>query len=399
MLRVVSGTPDRLRDAAPVGSRPAATGAGSGARRDNCFDLLRLVAALGVAVQHAVAHLHTSFLWFAPGSDRWFGDGVPMFFIISGALVYASALRCRQQGRPWRDYFRNRLFRIAPALYAYAAVMVVFVLLAGVVDGRALAGTQFLGWLGSTLLFVPVYHPPLLAGFGTGVLNGSLWTIPVEVGFYLLVPALVRVAVRRSFAVMFAGAGIAAVCGVVLHAVAVDQDRLGTRLLAVSVLPWLGFFLLGMGWNRIWHRVPRSPLVAVVALVGYVATAVARRHLGGGAEVVLGLLGGVPLAYLVHWLAYHGGAVLRRLTDRIGDLSFGVYIWHMPVINLLLWVGLDRVPLHGTALVLLAIAGTACCALLSWHLVEKPALGLKSYSSRGLPLPADRPTLPRKRIP
>lgn len=383
-MRVLSGTPDAGRHADRVVSRPPAKPSTPDRRRDNCFDLLRLVAALGVVVQHAVEHLAAPFLWFAPGSGRWFGDGVPMFFIISGGMVYASARRCREQGRPWRDYLRNRLLRIAPALYAYAAVMAAFLVLSGIVAGRALVGTQFLGWLGSTLLLVPVYHPPLLAEFGTGVVNGSLWTIPVEVGFYLLVPVLVLAAARWSFAAMLAGAGAVAVAGVALLAAAAEHggDGLGGRLLAVSVLPWLGFFLLGIWWHRVWDRAPQSPWVALAALAGYVATAVVRRHTGDGAEVAVALLGGLPLSYLVYWLAYHGGGALRRVTDRLGDLSFGVYIWHMPVINLLLWAGFDGLALPGTAAVLVVVALTACCALLSWHLVEKPALRLKSYSSR-----------------
>lgn len=353
-------------------------------RAGNCFDFLRLVAAFCVVVQHGTAHLSADFLWYHHGSGLWFGDGVAMFFVISGGMVYASAARCREQGRPWRDYLWNRFLRIAPALYLYLFVILVFLLAAGIVSSASLTEPQMLTWLASGLLFVPVYHPAALQDFGIGVLNGSLWTIPAEVSFYLVVPGLVMLAAGRSFRTMLAVAAAVAGVGVVLHALGggATGEGMASELLAVSFMPWLGFFVLGIWWGRTWSRTPRSGLVALAALVLYVGCVAPRQFAGPELSVLLGLVGGVPLSYLVFWVGHHGPRVLRRTTDRLGDLSFGTYIWHMPVINLLIWAGAADGPLEDTALIGVVIASTAGCALLSWHLVERPALRLKRYSSR-----------------
>ena len=66
------------------------------------------------------------------------------------------------------------------------------------------------------------------------------------------------------------------------------------------------------------------------------------------------------------------------LSDRLlrrNDVSYGVYIYHGPVINLLLATGLGAVALRFP----LAIALTIALAYGSWRLVEKPALGLKRH--------------------
>ncbi|MEV4656117.1 acyltransferase [Micromonospora sp. NPDC049301] len=367
-------------------TRPEAHRTDSPRRQEtNCFDFLRLLAALAVVVQHAVEHTGSGFLWYAPGSGRWFGDGVAVFFVISGGLVFASALRCHESGRGWSEYFRNRLLRIAPAIYVYLVLMVGLLLLTGVVGTRSLADPHFLAWAGSTLLLVPVYHPLLLADFGTGVVNGSLWTIPAEVGFYLIVPGLVLLAVRRSVRLMVLVTAVAAVLGCGLHAylAGVDPDALLSRLVSVSVVPWIGYFLLGMILVRVWDRLPQSGPVALAALGGYAVLTWTQHQVGASGRAVIALLAAVPLAYLVYWVGHRGPRVLRGLTARIGDLSFGAYIWHMPVINLLLWAGVDNWRVRGTPLVLLVVAITLACAYASWNLVERPALQLKRYSVRG----------------
>jgi len=62
------------------------------------------------------------------------------------------------------------------------------------------------------------------------------------------------------------------------------------------------------------------------------------------------------------------------------DLSYGIYVWHMPVINLLLVLGVPRAAP-------LAFALTLAISALSWVLVEKPALKLKRQSLKPIGLP------------
>jgi peptidoglycan/LPS O-acetylase OafA/YrhL len=356
----------------------------SATRQQNCFDALRLFAALSVAVNHFTTHLNSNFLWFTPGKAWWFCDGVMMFFILSGGMVYRSAERCMTQGRPVREYLKNRFLRIVPAVYAYLAVMILILLTLRVITPGAAADPGFLAWIGSGMVLAPVYHPAILQDFGVGVVNGSLWTIPVEVSFYLLVPAMAWLAGRWGFWKTMAAALTLGATGMLGYAVlgGYDTELPAAKLLGVTFVPWLAFFVVGIVIARIWRRLPQHWFLAVGAAALYLATYAWRTQVGPDTSLIISLVSVVPLSYVTFWLGYRGPGVVQRVTARLGDLSFGVYIWHMPVVNILIWLGLEQGPLHGTGLVLAALGVTVGIAFVSWHLVERPALKLKRYTSR-----------------
>lgn len=353
--------------------------------RDNAFDAMRLFAAICVAIQHTVIHLDGNFLWYTADNGLWFPDGVAMFFILSGSMVYASAEKCIREQRPIRAYLTNRVLRIAPAIYAYLLVTVVALLATSVIDLRQLATPDLLLWLVTGLLLAPVYHPDLFHSFGTGYVNGSLWTIPVEFGFYLVVPALVWTAARAGFRRMLAALSIISVLAVLTFAAlgGQDTDRLDARVLGATCLPWLGYFAVGIAITRVWRRLPQHWLVVVAATAVYLGCWMWRRSVDPETSMVIAVVAAaIPLAYVTFWVGHHAPAFVRRTTSRIGDLSFGVYIWHMPLINFAIWAGVPKSHPQSTWIVVAILAATLTAALLSWHGVEKPALRLKRYSSR-----------------
>ena len=82
------------------------------------------------------------------------------------------------------------------------------------------------------------------------------------------------------------------------------------------------------------------------------------------------------LAYLLFWLAYVPGGVIRKF-NRLGDYSYGVYIYAFPVQQSLVAL----VPaMTVAALQPAALAATMSLAALSWHCIESKALTLKSGS-------------------
>src|SRR5262245_53434179 len=103
------------------------------ARAGNCFDFLRLFAAVTVVVSHSVEHLRLSFLWLVPHGRFWFYDGVALFFILSGFLVYRSCKKCLENDLPVWNFYTNRFLRVAPAIYVYAVIAAVLLLGIGAV--------------------------------------------------------------------------------------------------------------------------------------------------------------------------------------------------------------------------------------------------------------------------
>jgi peptidoglycan/LPS O-acetylase OafA/YrhL len=351
--------------------------------RDNLFDFLRLFAALAVVVSHATEHLNVSFLWHTPKGHWWFYDGVPLFFILSGMLVYRSGQRCVETGRPIRQFFANRFLRVAPAIYAYAVVAALLLPAIGAIPWSSLRTAPFVAWFVGNLALLPVYHPSTFRGFGVGVLNGSLWTIPAEVSFYLGVPLLLAMERRLGFRAMVCGVAAVGLAGMALAAstVALTPEPMWRKLFAVSCAPYLFFFGIGIFWNRYWPRAPQHGGLAVLAAALYLAlrySTAAEATLGSVWEAAWAL----PLGYLVVWVGYHGPRWVGRLT-RHGDLSFGVYIWHMVVVNVALYYGLPArlVGVPGTLIVALVMLATLALATISWRVVERPALQAKPFTS------------------
>lgn len=361
-------------------------------RKANCFDFLRLFAALAVVIGHSTHHFGVAFLWVQPDSRWWFRDGVTLFFIISGHLIYRSAERCLQDGRPVYQFYLNRLLRVAPAIWFYLILTTLAVFAFGILSMSQIGTIQFAGWFWSTVFLVPVYHPAIWHGIGSGEVNGSLWTIPVECSFYAIVPFLAWFARKRSFNTMLAMTTTVALVGLIV-AWRLDIPRSETmigKLYNITFFPYLWYFTMGIFWYRFWPRAPKSKVVFGAAFVIYALARLTMQGFNetGGFSAYLGsVVWGIPFSYVVVWIGYRGPLLLSRLTERVGDLSFGVYIWHMVVINAVLIYGSDLIssPVANPLVHLFVVAMSLVVATLSWRLIEKPALKLKPFTSRESP--------------
>ncbi|WP_404851083.1 acyltransferase family protein [Dietzia kunjamensis] len=352
--------------------------------RVDCFDALRLLAALAVVVGHSVTHLNTSFLWYDSGNGWWFQDGVIAFFVLSGLMVYRSGERCHERGQPWREYYRNRALRIIPAIYAYGLIIVLALAVVGEINFSNVTSVGVLAFIASIFALIPVYHPAQFADFGVGVVNGSLWTIPVEVSFYLVLPLIVLLMHRAGFKKGMAALAAIAAAGILIRSAgfAFAPDTMLVKLYGVTFLGWLWYFSLGIYWSRMWKRTPHHGGLALLCVALYVALA-AWRYVVSEPEygTLLAALAAIPLSYALIWFGNYGPRLFGHITNRIGDLSFGTYVWHMVVVNFLIYFGAREWPLPGTLKVSVVIFASLALGALSWHLVERPALARKKYSS------------------
>lgn len=336
----------------------------------NNFNLIRLLAALQVLAVHALNHLEfegalVTALKVVPG--------VPTFFFISGLLICMSYERMHAQGL--RAFFTNRALRIFPALWACVAVSTLAVMATGYLRTQSFSVAHFLAWVIGQASFAQFYNPGFMREFGVGVLNGALWTITVELQFYLLTPLLFYLMTRRSavFALLF----VASLSLNVWFRFYLDWSRLGMKLAYVSFMPWVYMFMLGFAIAHWRHalRALESRLKLRWLVPAYVVSMVVVGHYDTNASNAIN-----PLSYLVLALCLLKLSTLRlplpsRVTDFVArnDFSYGMYLYHMPVINLLLFVGWFTAHINVVA----AFAFGTTAAVLSWFLVEKPALSLK----------------------
>ncbi|MEJ6002164.1 acyltransferase family protein [Paucibacter soli] len=334
----------------------------------NNFDLIRLMAALQVAIKHALVHMGFASQW-----TELLGlfPGVPIFFFISGFLIYQSYSHSRSLGQ----FAINRLLRIYPALIVCFVVSVALVMFTGYLSWSTLSSRSFLLWVGAQLTVLQIYNAELLRGFGVGVLNGSLWTVAVELQFYVLTPLLAWLTMRQAWCWI-----LVLVLGAIANLVMSHWTAgFGAKLFSVSFPPWFYMFVLGawLSTRRDWQlRLLR--LHPFVLLMAYAAAGVVGRLLGWqvtGNEV--NPFSYLLLAMLMFRLAYARPELSEHLLGR-NDISYGVYIYHMPVINLLVFH--DKVGTPWT--VVAACTITVALALASWRLIERPALRLKKLALR-----------------
>lgn len=359
--------------AAGPAPEPAPTSPSTGAEplkfSVNNLDLIRLIAAADVAIKHGLVHLEVGQDW-----AEWLGlfPGVPIFFFISGFLIYRSYRNAPDLG----TFAANRFLRLFPGLLVCLVLSVALLIATGYLPARQLLSADFWVWVAAQLTLLQFYNWDALRGFGVGVVNGSLWTISVELQFYLLTPIVAWLVARRAkvlpaLIVLFALANVA--FGLL------DKDSTLGKLVMVTFVPWVYMFLAG-AWiatrDDVLRRVVALPwlwLLAAYAVALIVSVAVGVPYLGNYVSPLLF----VPFCALVLKSAYVQPQLAHRILGR-NDISYGVYIYHMPIINGLMFYGLVGAP----AWLVVAMGLTFVMAALSWFLIERPALARKRTTLR-----------------
>lgn len=329
------------------------------AAQTNSFDLLRLCAAALVLYSHQYALLGLA----EPELLGWTsfgGVGVSIFFFLSGFLVWSSWARDPDLKR----FFIRRSLRIFPALWL---VVLVTVLVLGPVFSKLVASdyfSSFEAWryLSTAVLVVWRGLPGVFADnpFPSAV-NGSLWTLPVEFLCY------VSVAVLGSISLVRRDGLIALSLGAAVLAAAFGPLLLGNRF--VPHLEMVAFFWWGVVYGFVRGQ-PASERKAWV--IGLGVTFMAFLLLGShGVERTGMLLIAAVLVVVAQRVPWGSG-----VTDRLGDLSYGMYIFAFPVQQIVVELGRQRGWSFATHLSWSFLV-TSVLAYLSWHLLEKRALLFK----------------------
>ena len=171
----------------------------------NNLDCLRLLLASMVVLQHLSAL--TAFAAFEPFDHFPSFFAVRAFFVISGLLIYRSYTRCSSM----RSYLDKRVRRIYPAYFTIVVLCALIFCPLSTLPITQYFGAGFWKFLAVNLTFLNFFQP-WLPGVFTGnerpAVNGALWTLKIEVAFYLLVPVLhylfVRLGAKKVIAAIFA---------------------------------------------------------------------------------------------------------------------------------------------------------------------------------------------------
>ncbi|MFF5989715.1 acyltransferase family protein [Prauserella flavalba] len=352
------------------------------------FAWLRLFGAITVVIDHSSPLVHPERLTIFPASWHASPGYVALmgFFAMSGWQISDSW----ERDPSWWRFSGRRLLRILPPLLAvvFVTTFVIGPLFTSLTVGEYFADQQTWRYLVGTSLLFLLQH--LLPGVFDDnpypwSVNGSLWTLPMEMVGYVLVLVvglLVAFGVTR-YVVLPVLAGLMVLDGM-FQATFGFQGNAGS-LIEVPIGSMVSFmvpFAIGMVIHTFRDRIPLNGPAAIVLFAGWIAahwTPLDRYLLAISASY-----GAIVIAH--HWPTWF------KADGRLVFGSYGLYIWAFPVQQMIIAAGVH----NQWVLMALAVPAAYLCGVASWCLVEAPTQRrLRKYLVKPKPPRQPRPPSPR----
>ena len=336
--------------------------------KQNNFDFLRFYFAFIVVIGHLVIISKNKELEVF-SSYLNINIAVPAFFSISGFLITCSYLNSQSL----KSYFVKRAARLLPA---YLFVIIIGALLFSLISSYTLfdyfTHPQFFKYLIANLSFLNFIEPSLPGVFvRDGILspvNGSLWTLKVEVGFYLVIPVLILFIekIKRKYL-----AFIAIYLCSILYKYSFDYffetSGNGIYTLLGRQLPgFMSSFISGIAlYYYFQYFISNKNWLFILGIIVFFI----ERNFG------IQIFTPAALSVIVFSIAFS----FKQLNSfaKFGDISYGIYIYHCLVINTVIDFGYfeRNNPIVVSLIIVLIVLLIGFC---SWHFIEKPFL-VKSH--------------------
>jgi peptidoglycan/LPS O-acetylase OafA/YrhL len=332
--------------------------------KHNNFDLLRFLFAVMVCLIHTYeVSGQKELAWLTTICSSKLA--VESFFIISGFLIFMSYEKSTSLG----SYFSKRLRRIYPAYFIIILLSAVLLSQVSELPAHDYFSSAWLKYLATNLTFLNFLHPTLPGVFphnAMPAINGSLWTLKIEVIFYAAAPCIVYLFNRFGrLPVAFTLYILSALFLCITTSQAAINGSTFWLLLSHQFPAQLMYFISGA---LLYYYLPlferRLPYFLIASLGIFVA------HF----FYPLSFLEPLTLAVLVVFLGLYG--YLGNFA-KYGDFSYGFYLIHFPIIQLLVYLQcFQRAPLAS----LLAVCGMSLVgAVVMWHGVEKRFLSKTTH--------------------
>ena len=326
----------------------------------NSFDFLRFLFAFSVFVAHfSTLSTYSAIYW--PISSSM---GVAGFFIISGFLITQSYYRSKNLS----NYISKRIKRIVPA---YVIVVLLCAFLFSLISTFSLSeyfsSIVFYKYLAANLSFLNFIQPTLPEVFTTNPLpyvNGSLWTIKIEIALYVLLPVLSYfMKGKKTFFVLIILYALS-YCFILLmdYLYAISDNNGIFLILRRQFIGQIIYFISGtiivFYFDQISARIKWIlPISIVIFLLRYFQLDIE----------FINFLYPFSYAIIIIFFAYKVKGLANF--SKYGDISYGFYLFHFPVIQF--FVHLRIFNENAALLFCTCLFATTVLSFLSWAFVEK----------------------------
>lgn len=321
----------------------------------NCLDFLRFFFAFNILLAHLCELSESKSLLFL----SFFSNShiaVKGFFIMSGFLVAKSFA----DTPTLKEYFIKRGKRILPAYIFIVLFSVIFLSLFSRYDFSEyfsdLDTYQYLGW---NLFFLNFRHPCLPGLFEKNLycaVNGALWTLKVEIGFYIVLPLIFYIIKKLQKPFLVLGSLYLFSSGYWFL-----LNYLNQPLLAKQLPGYLSYFVIGIYLFFNFDYVMKSKKTLLVfsglIMIGY--------HFLG---LQLDFLYPAAFGFIVIITAYN----IPSLNNfgKYGDFTYGLYMYHFPIIQLFRQYNLFQ-KYNPVIMAISVILISIFFAVFSWFFIEK----------------------------
>jgi len=339
--------------------------------RSNNFDFLRFVAASLVIFSHSFVLLN-GVSWdpyISISGYEGFGSlAVNIFFVISGFLITKSWF----DNNKWHEFIKKRILRIFPALFVvvFLTTFLLGPLVTNLSIGEYFSNSGTYDYLKNAILQIRFFLPGVFFDnpFSGGV-NGSLWTLPIEFALYfgVLIYGILNL---FRFNILI----------ILLHCILVGTyclNRSGIYFLdmdlqTLNIIRLSAYFIIGSIFYIFREKIILNIFVFVFFLSILILTF----------NTKLGLLVSyLALPYLIFFISFYKNNIFENFSSK-GDYSYGLYIYAFPVQATLVHFFVGK--LNTLSFFIFSFFITYFFAFLSWHLVEKKFLKMKSKSIEDL---------------
>ncbi|QDT89462.1 acyltransferase family protein [Gimesia algae] len=333
--------------------------------KKNNFDLIRLLLASIVCLVHTYQVSDFAALESLAGllSSKIAVQG---FFVVSGFLIVMSY----ERSSSLKSYSGKRFRRIYPAYFTVVMLSAFCLVLVSQSSVQDYFSLEWVKYVAANLTFLNFLHLSLPGVFTENkfvAVNGALWTLKIEVMFYIAVPVLVYF-FRRFPRLPFL---------ILIYVLSIAYSEL---LLSASTRTGVEFYA------QLARQLPGQMCFFMSGAALFYYLPFFERHIKYFVAAAAGILAIDALAFPLPWLqpaalaaliVFFGLFLYAGNFGKYGDFSYGVYILHVPILQLLLVSGwfVDRPWLF----LLTTICLTAVGAILMWNLVEKRFLLRSSH--------------------
>lgn len=274
------------------------------------------------------------------------------FFILSGYWVTKSYIK----NKSFKHFYIKRAFRILPlyflSVFGFAFLLVFFSTLSASEYFASRGFWKYLFWNTLTLNFI---SPSLPGCFYGNAVNGALWTIKVELGFYLILPLLVYILDRlASFRKRNIFLAIVYVFSVLWNfLLAHFSQKLGLpKQLSYQLPGFMSFFVSGM-----FFVYNKDSLKKYESFMIIPAVIVFGLHYLTKTEFLMPFALTVIIIFLGNRLHFFS-AIGRPV-----DYSYAMYLFHFPLINIFTYLGFfEKAPVFSILIIISAVLGMAFIA-------------------------------------